>query len=125
MTDYERRYRLPVMHTETNYPDPAGASDWLWRQVASVRRLRLDQVPVVGMTWYGLTDMTDWDVALRERRGVVNPVGLFDLDRRERPVAEAFRRLVRDYGHVRAWDSALTQLEGIDDPDLPGEPTGP
>ncbi len=124
MTDYERRYHLPVMHTETNYPDPAGASDWLWRQVASVRRLRLDQVPVVGMTWYGLTDMTDWDVALRERRGVVNPVGLFGLDRRERPVAEAFRRLVRDYGHVRAWDSALTRLEGIDDPDFPVEPPG-
>ena len=36
-------------------------------------------MPVVGFTWYGLTDMTDWDVALRERRGTVNPVGLFDL----------------------------------------------
>lgn len=119
MTDYERRYKLPVMHTETNFPDPAAAPDWLWRQVTSVRRLRLDRVPVVGMTWYGLTDMVDWDVCLRERKGTVNPVGLFDLDRRERPVAEAFRRLVRDYGHVRAWDSALTDLDGVDDPDLP------
>ncbi len=28
------RYHLPVMHTETNYPDPdAALSDWLWRQV--------------------------------------------------------------------------------------------
>ena len=95
------------MHTETNYPDPDGACDWLWRQAANVRRLRADHVPVVGFTWYGLTDMTDWDVALRERRGTVNPVGLFDLDRRERPVAGAFRRLVRDYGHLQAWDSAL------------------
>ncbi|HEY2154922.1 MAG TPA: family 1 glycosylhydrolase [Isosphaeraceae bacterium] len=119
MSDYERRYHLPVMHTETNFPDPDGASDWLWRQASSVRRLRLDGVPVVGLTWYGLTDMVDWDVALRERRGVVNRVGLFDLDRRERPVAGAFRRLVADYGHLRAWDSALTSLGGIDDPDLP------
>ncbi len=121
LTDYERRYHLPVMHTETNFPEPGGASDWLWRQASSVRRLRLDGVPVVGLTWYGLTDMVDWDIALRERRGVVNRVGLFDLDRRERPVAGAFRRLIRDYGHVRAWDSALTELEGVAAPDLPSE----
>ena len=55
--------------------------------------------------------MTDWDVALRERRGTVNPVGLFDLDRRERPVAGAFRQLVRDYGHLQAWDTSLAYLE--------------
>lgn len=114
MKDYYSRYQLPVMHTETNYPDPAGACEWLWRQAANVRRLRNDHIPVVGFTWYGLTDMTDWDVALRERRGVVNPVGLFDLDRNERPVAAAFRRLVRDYGHIQAWDSALTYLEDME-----------
>jgi len=119
MKDYESRYHLPVMHTETNFPDPDGASDWLWRQASSVRRLRIDLVPVVGFTWYGLTDMTDWDVALREKRGVVNPIGLFDLDRRERPVAAAFRRLVRDYGHIRAWDSALSHLESLVEADRP------
>ena len=111
MTDYEQRYHLPVMHTETNLGDPALACGWLWQQMSSVRRLRLDLVPVVGFTWYGLTDMVDWDVALREKRGVVNEVGLFDLDRRERPVATAFRQLVRDYGHVEAWDSALSHLK--------------
>ena len=113
MQDYERRYHIPVMHTETNYPDPEGASAWLWQQASSVRRLRLDLVPVVGFTWYGLTDMTDWDVALREKRGVVNPIGLFDLNRHERPVASAFRQLVRDYGHIQAWDSALAHLEVV------------
>jgi hypothetical protein len=123
MKDYENRYHLPVMHTETNFPDPDGACEWLWRQAANVRRLRADHVAVVGFTWYGLTDMTDWDVALRERRGTVNPIGLFDLDRRERPVAAAFRRLVRDYGHVEAWDSALTILEHIGpEPAGPGAP---
>ncbi|MEJ7639672.1 MAG: family 1 glycosylhydrolase [Singulisphaera sp.] len=110
MKDYEDRYHLPVMHTETNFPEPEGASEWLWRQAANVRRLRQDNVPLVGFTWYGLTDMTDWDICLRERRGTVNPVGLFDLERRERPVCRAFRDLVREYGHVEAWESALSSL---------------
>jgi hypothetical protein len=114
MKDYESRYHLPVMHTETNFGDPERAAEWLWRQSANVRRLRADHVPVVGFTWYGLTDMTDWDIALREKRGVVNPVGLFDLNRRERPVAAAFRQLVRDYGHLQAWDSSLSFLEEAD-----------
>lgn len=114
MRDYFDRYRLPVMHSETNFPEPEGASDWLWRQAANVRRLRLDHIPVVGFTWYGLTDMTDWDVALREKRGTVNPVGLFDLDRRERPVARAFRELIAAYGEMEAWDSALTYLEALE-----------
>jgi beta-glucosidase len=114
MRDYFDRYRLPIMHSETNFPEPDGASEWLYRQAANVRRLRLDHIPVVGFTWYGLTDMTDWDVALRHRRGTVNPVGLYDLDRRERPVCRAFRDLVAAYGRTEAWDSALTYLEGIE-----------
>ena len=114
MKDYEQRYHLPVMHTETNFGEPEGAPEWLWRQAANVRRLREDHVPVVGFTWYALTDMTDWDVFLRERRGHVNPVGLYDLDRRERPVGAAFRNLVRDYGKVEAWESALTALDAIE-----------
>ncbi|MDB5351500.1 MAG: glycosyl hydrolase family protein [Planctomycetota bacterium] len=117
MTDYERRYHLPVMYTETNLADPDQAKGWLWQQMSSVRRLRLDLVPVVGFTWYGLTDMVDWDIGLREKRGVITPVGLFDLDRRERPVATAYRQLVKDFGHYQAWDSALAHLELLADPD--------
>lgn len=113
MHAYFNRYHVPVMHTETNYPEPEGACDWLWRQSANVRRLRQDRVPIIGFTWYGLVDMTDWDVALREKRGTVNPVGLFDLERRPRPVADAFRNLVRDYGHLQAWDTALIALDGM------------
>ncbi len=111
MKDYESRYHLPVMHTETNFSDPDGACEWLWKQAANVRRLRGDHVPVVGFTWYGLTDMTDWDVALREKRGTVNPVGLYDMDRNERPTAKAYRDLIRDYGESEAWDSSLSLLE--------------
>src|SRR5689334_23733133 len=49
-----------------------------------------------GFTWFSLTDQVDWDVALRENNGTVNPLGLFDLDRRIRPVGEAYRELISD-----------------------------
>jgi hypothetical protein len=115
MRDYFDRYQLPIMHTETNFPDSEGTIEWLWKQAANVRRLRQDRIPIVGFTWYGLTDMTDWDIALRERRGTVNPVGLFDLNRQPRPVAQAFRKLVADYRESEAWDSSLTRLSCLED----------
>src|SRR3712207_8974360 len=31
-------------------------------------------------------------------RGVVNPLGLFDLSRKPRPVADAFKELLRQFG---------------------------
>lgn len=63
---YYDRYRLPVMHTETNLAQgPAGdeAVQWLWKQWANVLRVRNDGVPTVGFTWYSLTDQVDWDRA--------------------------------------------------------------
>ena len=57
---YYDRYRLPVMHTETNHADradgPDEARDWFQKQWANVLRLRQDGVPVIGFTWYGLVD---------------------------------------------------------------------
>ena len=100
---YHHRYRLPVMHTETNrWQGPAGdeAVDWLWKEWANVLLLRNGGVPVVGFTWYSLTDQVDWDIALRENRGTLNPMGLFDLDRRVRPVGEAYRRLIAQWNAV-------------------------
>jgi beta-glucosidase len=100
---YHDRYGLPVMHTETNLVQgPLGteAVDWLWKQWANVLRVRNDGVPVVGFTWYSLTDQIDWDSALRERNGNVNPLGLFDLDRNIRPVGEAYKQLIEDWRNV-------------------------
>jgi beta-glucosidase len=100
---YHDRYRLPVMHTETNlHQGPLGteAVDWLWKEWANVLRVRNDGVPVVGFTWYSLTDQTDWDSALREQRGNVNPLGLFDLDRKIRPVGEAYKKLIEQWRDV-------------------------
>jgi hypothetical protein len=73
------------MHTETNMREgPKGdeAVQWLWKEWASVLRLRNDGIPTVGFTWYSLTDQIDWDTALREQNGNVNPLGLYDLDRK-------------------------------------------
>jgi hypothetical protein len=51
-------------------------------------------VPVVGFTWYSMTDQVDWHVELREARGIVNPRGLYDLERRIRPVGMAYRDVI-------------------------------
>jgi hypothetical protein len=87
---YHDRYRLPVMHTETNLvqgPNGDEAVLWLWKEWANVLRLRNVGIPTVGFTWYSLTDQIDWDSALRFQNGNVNPLGLYDLDRKIRPVA--------------------------------------
>jgi hypothetical protein len=38
-----------------------GSVDWLWKEWANVLRVRNDGVPIVGFTWYSLTDQMDWD----------------------------------------------------------------
>lgn len=100
---YYNRYRLPVMHTETNMREgPRGdeAVQWLWKEWANVLRLRNVGIPTVGFTWYSLTDQVDWDTALREQNGNVNPLGLYDLDRNIRPVGKAYKQLIKDWADV-------------------------
>ena len=100
---YYARYKLPVMHTETNLmegPNGDEAVNWLWKQWANVLRVRNDGVPTVGFTWYSLTDQMDWDVALREDNNRVTPVGLYDLDRNIRPVGRSYKQLIRDWREV-------------------------
>ncbi|KLK92231.1 glycoside hydrolase family 1 [Microvirga vignae] len=100
---YYDRYKLPVMHTETNLMEgPKGeeAVDWLWKQWANVLLVRNTGVPIVGFTWYSLTDQMDWDVALREENNRPTPVGLYDLDRNIRPVGRCYKHLIKDWCHV-------------------------
>jgi hypothetical protein len=65
-----------------------------------VLRLRNVGIPTVGFTWYSLTDQVDWDTALREQNGHVNPLGLFDLNRNIRNVGRAYKRLIKDWREV-------------------------
>lgn len=100
---YYDRYRIPVMHTETNFnegPNRDEAIYWLWKEWANVLRVRNDGIPVVGFTWYSLTDQVDWNTALREDNGRVDPLGLYDLERKVRPVGEAYKKLIREWRDV-------------------------
>ncbi|GJG89127.1 hypothetical protein tb265_43080 [Gemmatimonadetes bacterium T265] len=98
--EYYGRYKKPVMHTETNVFDAGEAPTWLWKQWVNVLRMRADGVPVLGFTWYSLTDQVDWDTALTQQNNRVNPCGLYDLDRRPRPVAAAYRALLEEFGRI-------------------------
>jgi beta-glucosidase len=100
---YYQRYRIPVMHTETNLSEgPRGdeAVYWLWKEWANVLRVRNSGVPIVGFTWYSLTDQVDWDIALREERGTINPLGLYDLNRNIRAVGRKYKELIADWREV-------------------------
>ncbi|MVN22520.1 family 1 glycosylhydrolase [Mucilaginibacter arboris] len=90
---YYDRYRLPVMHTETNISKP-GSVDWLKKEWANIYRFKQDGFPIVGFTWFSLLDQVDWDSALRNDAGNVNPLGLYDLDRNIRPVGKAYKHLI-------------------------------
>jgi beta-glucosidase/6-phospho-beta-glucosidase/beta-galactosidase len=110
---YYDRYRLPVMHTETNLSEgPAGdeAVNWLWKEWANVLRVRNDGVPIVGFTWYSLTDQVDWDTALRENNGHVNAVGLFDLDRNIRAAGRKYKELIDDWKDVMPTRSSVLRV---------------
>jgi hypothetical protein len=73
---YYDRYRLPVMHTETNIQEGVCGDEavkWLWKEWANVLRVRNDGIPVVG---------------------------LYDLDRKIRPVGRAYKQLIADWREV-------------------------
>lgn len=93
---YYRRYRLPVMHTETNIKEPMSV-DWLKKQWANAYRLKQDGVPLMGFTWYSLIDQVDWDTALREDNGRINALGLYDINRNIRDVGKAYKQLINQW----------------------------
>lgn len=96
---YYKRYSLPVMHTETNISEPDSVN-WLKKEWANLYRFKQDGFPIVGFTWYSLLDQVDWDSALRVNAGNVNPLGLYDLDRKIRPVGEAYKKLIQVWRNV-------------------------
>ncbi|MDQ2891026.1 MAG: family 1 glycosylhydrolase [Gemmatimonadota bacterium] len=115
---YYDRYRVPVMHTETNCRQGKTGDEavlWLRKEWANVMRVRNDGVPIVGFTWYSLTDQVDWDTALREPNGNIDPLGLFDLDRNIRPVGTAYQTLIREWAAVLPTQSVVLALP-IDQP---------
>ena len=117
---YYRRYYRPVMHTETSTPHPDLNPRWLWKQWANVLRMRRDGIPVLGFTWYSLTDQVDWDTQLAEKHGRVNACGLYDIKRNPRPVAAEYQKLIREFGQI----AALAHGEMFEFTDREPGPTG-
>lgn len=120
--EYYDRYNLPVMHTETNnlsLPHDE-AVRWLWKTWINIQRLRRDGVPILGMTWFSLTDQVDWDTSLREDNGRVNPLGLYDLNRNIRPVGKAYQKLIQAWGDIPLLPNGpLTLVGRWADPEAP------
>ncbi len=98
--EYYNRYHKPVMHTETNVFEADDAPMWLWKQWINLMRMRRDGTPVMGFTWYSLIDQIDWDSGLAEQNNRVNACGLYDLDRKPRPVAAAYKMLLEEFGQI-------------------------
>lgn len=96
---YFRRYNLPVMHTETNLLEPLSVH-WLKKQWTNAYQLRQDGVPLLGFTWYSLIDQVDWDSALRNDHGKINELGLYDMERKIRPVGIEYKKLIQQWGSI-------------------------
>lgn len=96
---YYKRYKLQIMHTETNLKMPA-SKEWLLKQWANVHRLKHDGIPIIGFTWYSLQHQVDWDSALRNDAGIVNELGLVDLERNIMPVGEAYKALIIEWKDI-------------------------
>ncbi len=115
--EYFERYHMPVMHTETNQRHMPDAIAWLHEQWANAVRLKLDGVPIIGFTWYSLIDQIDWDSTLLDPAHRVNPFGLYDIDRKIRPVGEAYKHLAERWRDIRG-----TESRGLDVPiTVPGK----
>jgi beta-glucosidase/6-phospho-beta-glucosidase/beta-galactosidase len=115
---YYERYRRPMMLTETNTIErqPGDIRHWVLRTWHQAQHLRQHGVPMIGYTWYSLTDQIDWDIALREIRGTVNANGLFTLDRKPRDGADVFADLARTYADMPLLDSIPAGLPGSGPP---------
>ena len=59
------------------------AINWLSEQWRETSRLAFLGVPVNGFTWFPLGDVIDWRHTLREKRGDIDPIGLYNLQRED------------------------------------------
>jgi beta-glucosidase len=61
---FHQSYGLPMMITETAVEgDGAHIADWLDEAVDTLQALRVEGIPVVGLTWWPLFDFVDWSWA--------------------------------------------------------------
>ena len=92
------RYDRPFWVAETSNLglDPDDGPRWLRTLVEGLDRLRADGLPARGVCWYSRGDQVDWHTMLSVPVGEVTEVGLFDQQRRPRPVARDYARLASE-----------------------------
>lgn len=96
---WHERYGVPFWISETSnlgLPVDKG-SEWLEALTTSLTAMKRRGLPVRGICWYSRGDQYDWDTALTVPVGNVTEVGLFDAERRPRPVAQAYASLAASF----------------------------
>lgn len=97
--EYARRYRLPIMLTETNIRGYiSDRISWLKFMVEQCEileeKLKPLNIPFEGFCWYPFVDSTDWDTLVTEANYRIDPQGVFWLDeRRETRHASEFSEI--------------------------------
>lgn len=92
----QERYAMPTL-AEASCTASERAADWLddrWRELTT---LRTAELPVMGFSWYPLTDRIDWRPSLDAAAREPQPVGLYDIRRRIRPVGERYHAIAREW----------------------------
>jgi hypothetical protein len=91
------RYARPFWVAETSNLglDVGDGPAWLAALATALDRMRADGLPARGICWYSRGDQYDWDTMLAHPVGAVTRVGLFDDQRRARPVARDYADLAR------------------------------
>jgi hypothetical protein len=88
------RYGLPLLQA-VGHSASEPAADWLehcWQEGSA---MRASGIAVTGFAWFPLTDRLGWQQTAHAGAQAPQPVGLYDLRRRIRPVGERYRELVR------------------------------
>lgn len=92
---WHARYGRPFWVAETSNLGLSvdDGTRWLDALMGVLDGLRADGLPMRGICWYSRGDQYDWHTMLTRPVGEVTEVGLFDADRRPRPVASAYATL--------------------------------
>lgn len=93
--EWYERYRVPFWVAETSNLGLTveEGPEWLATLAGALVAMGERGLPVRGICWYSRGDQFDWQTALTLPVGAVTEVGLFDADRRPRPVARAYAEL--------------------------------
>jgi beta-glucosidase len=84
ITDYYRRYEVPIMITETS---AVGGDEirqkWLESSVSMIKNLRETGIPIIGYTWFPLFTMIDWRYRFSDEplENFYLELGLYKLNR--------------------------------------------